>query len=131
MMDNQLPDQQPALRVAALVADSNPNGTMFGGWLMSQVDIAGSIPAFQASQGSVATVAVKHMTFHQPVLISDLLSFYANLVKTGTTSMTVSVEVWAQRNPAAPQVLKVADAELVYVAIDSQGQPRAVIPQAD
>ncbi len=112
------------LRVMPMPADANHNGDVFGGWIMAQVDIAGSILPARISKGRVATVAVKEFLFKQPVSIGDLLSFYAQVTRVGRTSITVQVEVVAERNPANPEVVKVTEAQLTYVAIDHQGKPR-------
>src|SRR6188768_488655 len=94
-----LPDKQPALRVVPMPADSNYHGDIFGGWIMSQVDIAGSIPASRRARGRIATVAVNAFTFKQPVFMGDVVSFFASVVRVGRTSVTVDVQVYAQRNP--------------------------------
>src|SRR3954469_23730686 len=91
--------KEPALRVVPMPADANSTGDIFGGWVMSQVDIAGSIPAIRLARGRVATVAVNSFVFRQPVMIGDVVSFYAEVIKVGRTSITVSVEVYAERNP--------------------------------
>lgn len=106
--------------------DSNGNGDIFGGWIMSQVDLAGAVMAWRLAKGRVATVAVNEFVFKQPVSIGDLLSFYATLVRIGKTSITVHVEVYAERDPHNPRVVKVTEANLTYVAIDELGQPRDV-----
>ena len=121
-----MPDRQPAIRVAAMPADANAGGSIFGGWIMSHVDIAGSIVALERAKGRVATVAVNSFEFHQPVFVGDLVSYYAELVRTGRTSITVRVEVYAQRNPANVQTVKVTEAELTYVALDENRRPRKV-----
>ncbi len=127
--DSALPaGKEPTLRVVPMPADSNSSGDIFGGWVMSQVDIAGSIPALRYARGRVATVAVNSFVFRQPVMIGDLVSFYAEVVKVGRTSITVSVEVYAQRNPAKVETVKVTEATLTYVAVDSNGRPRVVSP---
>jgi acyl-CoA thioesterase YciA len=118
--------KQPALRVVPMPADSNQNGDIFGGWIMAQVDIAGGNVAGRLARGRVATVAVKEFVFKEPVQIGDLLSFYADVVRVGTTSITVDVQVWAERRPSDPTVVKVTEATLTYVAIDAQGRPRPV-----
>ena len=124
---DQLPGNKlPALRVMSMPADANQNGDIFGGWIMSHVDIAGGILAGRTARGRVATVAVKEFIFKQPVQIGDVLSFYADLVRIGTTSITVTVEVYAERRPADPKVVKVTEATLTYVAIDRDGRPRPV-----
>jgi len=107
-------------------ADANQNGDIFGGWIMAQVDIAGGTLAGRLARGRIATVAVKEFVFKQPVLIGDLLSFYVDLVRIGNTSITVNVEVYAERGPADLKVVKVTEATLTYVAIDLQGRPRPV-----
>src|SRR5438270_501198 len=125
---DQLPGNKlPALRVMSMPADANQNGDIFGGWIMSHVDIAGGIVAGRTARGRVATVAVKEFIFKQPVQIGDVLSFYADLVRIGTTSITVTVEVYAERRPADPKVVKVTEATLTYVAIDRDGRRRAVL----
>ena len=118
--------KQPALRVMPMPADANQNGDIFGGWIMSQVDIAGGAVASRLARGRVATVAVKEFVFKQPVHIGDLLSFYADVERIGKTSITVTVEVYAERRPSDPKVVKVTEATLTYVAIDGAGQPRPV-----
>ena len=96
---------------------------------MSQVDIAGSIPAIRLARGRVATVAVNSFVFTQPVMVGDVVSFYAEVVKVGRTSITVSVEVYAQRNPEKEETVKVTEATLTYVAVDNQRRPRVVSTQ--
>ena len=115
-----------ALRVMPMPADANHNGDIFGGWIMSQVDIAGGTMAGRVARGRVATVAVNSFVFKQPVQIGDLVSFYADIVRVGNTSVTVNVEVYAERRPADPKVVKVTEATLTYVAIDANGQPRPI-----
>jgi len=116
----------PALRVVPMPADANHNGDIFGGWIMSQVDVAGGTVAGRVARGRVATVAVNSFVFKQPVQIGDVLSFYADVMRIGTTSITVNVEVFAERRPADPKVVKVTEATLTYVAIDQQGLPRPI-----
>ena len=117
--------KEPALRVVPMPSDANFNGDIFGGWIMAQVDIAGSIPAVRLAKGRVATVAVNSFVFKQPVLIGDLVSFYADIVRIGRTSITVDVEVYAQRKNLV-EVVKVTEAALTYVALDERGRPRPV-----
>ena len=105
-------------------ADANVNGDIFGGWIMAQVDVAGAVLASRVAKGRLATVAVNQFIFKQPVSVGDLLSFYARVERIGRTSITVNVEVYAERNPAAPLVVKVTEASLTYVAIDLRGKPR-------
>jgi acyl-CoA thioesterase YciA len=114
------------LRVMPMPADSNANGDIFGGWIMAQVDIAGSILPARISRGRVATVAVNEFIFKQPVSIGDLLSFYATVTRVGRTSITVRVEVMAERDPENLHVVKVTEANLTYVAIDREGKPRPI-----
>ncbi len=122
-----LPDgAQLVMRVMPLPADGNANGDVFGGWIMAQVDLAGAVLPARIAKGRIATVAVNQFVFKQPVSIGDLLSFYACVDRIGTTSVTVHVEVWAERNPADPQLVKVTEANLTYVAIDLQGKPRPI-----
>jgi acyl-CoA thioesterase YciA len=122
----KLPDKQPALRVMPMPADANQNGDIFGGWIMAQVDIAGGTAAGRVARGRIATVAVKEFVFKQPVQIGDLLSFYAEVVRVGNTSVTVNVEVFAERGPEDLKVVRVTEATLTYVAIDAAGRPRPV-----
>ncbi|HEX6298625.1 MAG TPA: acyl-CoA thioesterase [Burkholderiales bacterium] len=119
-------DKAPALRVVPMPADANQHGDIFGGWIMSQVDIAGGTLAARLARGRVATVAVKEFVFKQPVQIGDVLSFYVEVERVGSTSITVTVEVYAERRPADPTTVKVTEATLTYVAIDREGRPRAV-----
>lgn len=119
-------DRQLVLRVMPMPADANGNGDIFGGWIMAQVDIAGAVLPARIAKGRIATVAVNEFVFKQPVSISDLLSFYARVERIGNTSITVNVEVYAERNPANLQVVKVTEANLTYVAIDRDGKPRQI-----
>ena len=121
--------KEPTLRVVPMPADANFTGDIFGGWVMSHVDVAGSIPATRLACGRVATVAVNSFVFKQPVLVGDVVSFYAEVVKVGRTSITVGVEVYAQRNPVKEECVKVTEAILTYVAVDSNGKPRVVSVQ--
>lgn len=126
----QLPrDREPVLRVVPMPADANPTGDIFGGWIMSQVDVAGSIPALRVAKGRVATIAVNSFVFKQPVLIGDLVSFYARVAKIGRTSITVDVEVFAQRRAPDEVTVKVTEATLTYVAVDQNRKPRPVSPE--
>ncbi len=128
--DDRLPrDREPTLRVVPMPADANFSGDIFGGWVMSHVDIAGSIPATRLARGRVATVAVNSFVFRQPVLVGDVVSFYAEVMKVGRTSITVSVEVYAQRNPVKEVCVKVTEATLTYVAVDRDRKPRVVSVQ--
>ena len=127
----ELPDKQPAIRVAAMPADINSAGTIFGGWIMSQVDIAGSIAALERARGRVVTIAVNSFEFHQPVFPGDLISCYSEVIKVGRTSITVKVEVYAQRNPGKLKTIKVTEAELTFVALDENRKPRNIPPKLD
>ncbi len=130
-MDEQaiLPDKQPALRVVPMPADANQHGDIFGGWVMSQVDIAGAIPAARRARGRVATVAVNSFAFKQPVLVGDVVSFYAEVVRIGRTSITVDVQVYAQRNPGKLMCVKVTEACLTYVAVGPDRRPQELPPE--
>ena len=123
-MADQLPAREPAIRTIAMPADANANGDIFGGWLMAQMDLAAAVAAKREARGRVATVAVDAMEFHRPVLIGDLLSCYAEVVRIGRTSMTVRVESWIERWTGT--VEKVTAATFTYVAIDDEGRPRPV-----
>ncbi|HKW81258.1 MAG TPA: acyl-CoA thioesterase [Casimicrobiaceae bacterium] len=107
-------------------ADANQHGDIFGGWVMSQVDIAGSIPASRRARGRVATVAVNSFAFREPIMIGDVVSFYARIARIGRTSITVAVEVYAQRNPTDVICVKVTEASLTYVAVDQDRRPRVL-----
>jgi acyl-CoA thioesterase YciA len=117
--------REPTLRVVPMPSDANYTGDIFGGWIMSQVDIAGAIPAIELARGRVATVAVNSFVFKQPVMIGDVVSFYAEVVRVGQTSITVDVEVYARRR-ATHAVVKVTEAKLTYVAVDDNRRPRPV-----
>lgn len=122
-----LPDgSELVLRVMPLPADVNGNGDIFGGWLMAQVDLAGAVLPSRIAKGRIATVAVNQFIFKQPVSVGDLVSFYARVSRIGNTSITVHVEVFAERNPANLETVKVTEANLTYVAIDDTGKPRPV-----
>lgn len=122
------PEQHAILRVMPMPSDANIHGDVFGGWIMAQVDLAGSVPATRRAGGRVATVAVNGLTFRQPVFIGDLLSFYAAIIKTGHTSITVSVEVYAERQRLEHEIVKVTEAVLTYVATDEHRQRRPLPP---
>ncbi len=123
-----LPSRHATLRVVAMPGDCNVSGDVFGGWVMAQVDIAGSIPAISRARGRVVTVAVNSFVFKQPLFMGDVVSFYADLVKIGRTSMTVKVEVYSQRDPVKPTCVKVTEAILTYVAVGDDRKPREVPP---
>jgi acyl-CoA thioesterase YciA len=123
-----LPDgEQPVLRIVPMPADTNAHGTIFGGWVMSQVDIAGSVAAWERAAGPVVTVAVNSFVFREPVFVGDLVSFYARVLKVGKSSITVDVEVFAQRGRhGRKNTVKVTEAQLTYVAVDQDRRPRSV-----
>lgn len=125
-----LPHREPTIRVAAMPSDANYTGDIFGGWLMGQVDIAGSIPAVHRAKGRVATVAVNSFVFKQPIFVGDIVSFYAKIIKVGRTSVTVDVEVFVQRNPVKPECVKVTEAVLTYVAVGDDRKPRPLPDEA-
>ena len=123
----QLPnDRQLVMRTMPMPADANGNGDIFGGWIMAQVDLAGAVLPARIAKGRIVTVAVNQFIFKQPVSMGDLLSFYARVERIGNTSVTVNVEVYAERNPADLHVVKVTEANLTYVAIDMNGRPRPI-----
>lgn len=128
------PEQRPrdlkqrhlTYRVVAMPADTNGAGDIFGGWLMAQVDLAGSILAFHAASGRIATVAVNEFRFHKPVLVGDLVSCYSRLLRIGNTSVQIGVEVEVERAKDPERIHRVAEATITYVALTSEGQPRRV-----
>lgn len=115
------------LKVIPMPADSNANGDIFGGWVMAQVDLAGSVLPARYIRGRMATVAVNEFIFKQPVRVGDICSFFAHITRIGRTSVTVEVEVYSERFAGQGQYLKVTEARLTYVAIDAEGRPRAVV----
>ena len=115
---------QLVMRVMPMPADANANGDIFGGWIMAQVDLAGAVLPARIAKGRIVTVAVNQFIFKQAVSVGDLLSFYARVERIGRTSVTVNVEVYAERDPANPHVVKVTEANVTYVAIDHEGRPR-------
>jgi acyl-CoA thioesterase YciA len=121
-------DAELAMRVMPMPADANANGDIFGGWIMAQVDLAGSVLAARIARGRIVTVAVNQFVFKQPVSVGDLLSFYARVERIGRSSVTIHMEVYAERDPEHPVVVKVTEASLTYVAIDREGRSRE-IPQ--
>ena len=119
-------DQELVLKVIPMPADCNANGDIFGGWVMAQVDLAGSVIPARYTGGRMATVAVNEFIFKQPVRVGDILSFFSKLSRNGRTTVTVKVEVYAERFRSQGKYIKVTEASLTYVAIDDQGQPREV-----
>ena len=127
----QLPtDEELVLKVIPMPADSNANGDIFGGWVMAQVDLAGSVIPARYTRGRMATVAVNEFIFKQPVRVGDILTIFSKLVRIGRTSITVKVEVYAERFSAQGHYVKVTEASLTYVAIDEHGRPRPIPVQA-
>ncbi len=124
LLQHHRENDQPALRVMPRPSDANIYGDVFGGWIMSHVDIAASIVASRRAKGRVVTVAVNSFVFKQPVFVGDLLSFYVTITRTGTTSMTLDVEVLAQRMQAPNDVVKVTEAQLTFVATGDDRRPR-------
>lgn len=123
----QLPtDKELVLKVIPMPADCNANGDIFGGWVMAQVDLAGSVVPARYVDGRMATVAVNQFVFKQPVRVGDILSFFAGVTRIGNTSITVQVEVFAERFRAQGRYIKVTEASLTYVAIDEAGKPRKI-----
>ncbi len=120
-----LPLSIPSLRTIAMPADANPDGDIFGGWIMARMDIASGNFAAHTVKGRVVTVAVEAMAFLKPIYIGDDVSCYCEVIKTGTTSISINVEVWAQRHHSE-EVLKVTEADFTFVAVDQQGSPRAI-----
>jgi len=121
--DSQHDQHDPAIRTVAMPADANANGDIFGGWVLSQMDLAGGAIASQVSQGRTVTVAIEAMTFHKPVFVGDLVSCYAEAVKKGRTSITVKIDTYATRRLSG-EVVRVTEGTFVYVAINDQGRPR-------
>lgn len=123
-------DKELVLKLTPRPSDCNLNGDIFGGWVMAQVDVAGSIIPARYTRGRMATVAVKEFIFKQPVRVGDILSFFGKVVKVGTTSVTVEIEVFAERYVDQGRYVKVTEATLTYVAIDENGRPRE-LPSRD
>ena len=123
------PKGELSVRMLAMPADTNPAGDIFGGWIMSLMDVAGGISAACAARGRVATVAVTDMAFHLPVKVGDVVACYTELVRVGRTSLTLRVEVWVLRQRIGDRI-KVTSADFTYVALDDAGQPRLVPREA-
>lgn len=119
--------RMPAVRTLAMPGDTNPAGDIFGGWLLSQMDVAGGIVAYERAGGRVATVAIDAMTFHAPVSVGDVVSCYADVIRVGRTSLTVQVETWVQRARVGVPV-KVTEGSFTYVALDNDGAKRPLPP---
>ena len=119
-------DKELVLKVIPMPGDCNANGDIFGGWVMAQVDLAGSVIPARTTQGRMATVAVNEFIFKQPVRVGDILSFFSEVTRIGRTSVTVKVEVFAERFRSQGSYIKVTEASVTYVAIDDQGKPREI-----
>ena len=132
METTELPaDREPVIRIIPMPKDTNPNGDIFGGWIMSHVDLAGSVVAAARIRGRMATVAVNQFTFKHPVYVGDLVSMYGSVERVGNTSLTVYVEVFVQRSTTGPfsgEVVRVTDASVTYVALDENGRPTPIPP---
>ncbi len=126
---NEEPRGSLAIRTLAMPADTNPNGDIFGGWLMSQMDIAGGITAHTRAQGRVVTVGVEAMTFHLPVKVGDVVCCYADILKTGTTSIAVLIQAWVLKDRDPDSRVLVTEGTFTYVAIDDKGDKRTVPAQ--
>jgi len=124
-MESQRPAREPSIRAMAMPGDANANGDIFGGWVLSQMDLAGGALTAQVVGGRTATVAIEAMTFHKPVFIGDLVSCYAQVIKTGRTSVTVQIDTFATRRFGGEEV-KVTEGTFIYVAIDEDGRPRPI-----
>lgn len=123
------PQGELSIRTLAMPADTNQNGDIFGGWLLSQMDLAGSIFAYKTTQSRTVTVAIEAMTFRKPVYVGDVVSVYASTVRIGRTSITVHIESWVQRRNEA-QTFLVTDGNYTYVAVDDQGHPQPIVPDS-
>lgn len=123
--DSTMPRGDMCTRTLAMPSDTNPSGDIFGGWLMSQMDIAGGVLASQIAEGRVATVSVDGMTFHRPVYVGDVVCVYGDIDRIGTTSMVLHLEAWVLRRNQPPRI-KVTEATFTFVAIDANGRPRPV-----
>jgi len=123
--DNERPEGELSMRTVAMPADTNPSGDIFGGWVLSQMDIAGGVMAHQRAKGRVATVAVNSMVFHQPVKVGDVVCCYGEIKKVGRTSMTIHIQTWIIREAGGVRV-KVTEGDFTYVALGPDGRPRPV-----
>lgn len=123
------PETEPALRAIAMPADANPFGDIFGGWLLSQMDLAGGTVATRRAKGRTATIAITGMSFHRPVFIGDEVTCYAEIVRIGTSSITVKIESWARRRTGDEHV-PVTEGTFTYVAVDADRRPRPVPPES-
>src|SRR5579871_201395 len=122
------PDLEPALRTIAMPADTNPNGDIFGGWVLSQMDLAGGVAARQRTGGRIATVAIEAMKFLRPVMVGDLVTCYGEVLRIGRTSIAIRIETWARRLTALNEPVKVTEGVFTYVAIGDDRRPRPIDP---
>lgn len=122
------PRGELAIRTIAMPADTNPSGDIFGGWVLAQMDVAGGITAWWRANGRVATIGIEAMTFHRPVNVGDVVNVYTEVVRVGTTSITVEVEAWVERREQIHQRVKVTQGTFTYVAIDASGRKRPAPP---
>ena len=123
------PDADPALRAVAMPADTNPHGDIFGGWLLCQMDLAGTIVATRRASGRVVTVAITAMTFHRPVMVGDEVTCFCNIEKIGNTSITVKTESWVRRGTGDTQI-KVTEGVFTYVRVGADGRPQPIMAQS-
>ncbi|WBF65885.1 MAG: acyl-CoA thioesterase [Candidatus Kinetoplastibacterium crithidii] len=122
----QINHKELILKIMPMPADANVNGDVFGGWIMSQIDLAASVPATQAASGRVSTVAINSMQFISAIKIGDLVNIFARVIKTGRTSVTVSVTVYTEKRPFQNNLIKSAEAVLTFVATDNNGKSRVL-----
>lgn len=127
MAANERQQREPAVRTIAMPADTNPSGDIFGGWLLAQMDLAGGTVALLRARGRVVTVAIERMAFHRPVYVGDLVSCFADITKTGRTSLTVQIETFVTRHETGEQ-LKVTEGVFTYVHVDGDGHPQPLPP---
>lgn len=120
------PNYPPAIRIIAMPKDTNPNGNLFGGWLVSLMDMAGATAACQRAKGPAVTVMIEKMEFHQPVFVGDEVSCYAKVVKVGRTSITTHVESWVRKRFSENEFVKVTQGTFIFVAIDKNHKPKPV-----
>jgi acyl-CoA thioesterase YciA len=120
----KMPDLPPVLKVIPMPSDANQYGDVFGGWTMGHIDLAGAVLGHQVARGRIATVAVNTIQFHQPVSVGDIVTFFAEVEKRGRTSLTIKVQMYAERHPANPVTVKVTEALITYVALNADGSKR-------
>ena len=125
----KMPDLPPVLKVIPMPSDANQYGDVFGGWTMGHIDLAGAVLGHQVARGRIATVAVNTIQFHQPVSVGDIVTFFAEVEKRGRTSLTIKVQMYAERHPANPVTVKVTEALITYVALNADGSKRELPTQ--